>query len=228
MTGEQLMKASQMQSELYKVFARELVTRDAVKAKRSKALFLQTIENSKAFDELGQKKFIQDIKDGRLATRDFAFHAIVAATGANIIKLIDETAQRLVGIRTLSNGKLPTGYVFVPHILQIKVGTVSTSATTANILATDYGNINGEPELELGELTVKVEGNTLVNRMSCVNFNNEGSGGDLALGEYELDNSIVIFGEKVITAELETGSSAGITALSHIFFSMKGTCAMPA
>lgn len=209
--------------EMLSAFAQDLGFANALAPKNAKAVFLETIERSKTLNQQQQEQLVEDIAIGRLALRHYSVYEIVPATGANKIKITDASRLRNVGIRSLNGAKIQDGFYFVPSCIVLKSG-VALAATDAGQLATDFGNINVDPDLEHGELTVTVEGNTLVKELYATVFNTEGS--DINLGTFMLDSSIVIPGNKIIKAELELGAAAVVTALTYIRFEMHGIAAM--
>lgn len=210
--------------------AKTLANQNAIAPKRAKALFLDTLQGSSQVDSLDVQRLVTAIKTGKLALRPYTVSVIERLTGQTKPKVFDTSRQRVIGLRSVHNARLPEGHFYVPYTMNLKVATVTAAVpgapTQAEILNTDFVGIHTDPNLQNGLITIGVDGERLVSDLSCDVFDSRGLT-NVRTGDFELDASILIVGQKEIKGEIDLeGAVAGIGADVYFKFCMYGFAAI--
>lgn len=213
----------QAQKEVIDYAAYANAYQSKVAIEEEKAMFYKTLQTSNALTEPQMAQLDDDLKTGKRKLIHYAVDVIFPLNGQNKIKVFDEALQKVVGIRTLTNAKLPKEVVFVPSSVQLLRG-IAASASDADVLNTNFQGIDGEPVLTKAEITLGIRGNKLFKNMPTGAFDRRGS--QDRVGELKLSESIVFAGDTLFEGEIEVASTANIDLLSYGKISLIGMAAM--
>lgn len=216
--------ALKQQELMFKLAGKNFAEQEKLTIEGEVAKFWQTLQKTNALttDEVVQLQ--SDIEAGIRSLRHYSVDVIFSANGQNKIKIYDEKLVKSVGIRSLTNAKLPKDVVFVPKTIQILTG-VAASGSEADILDTNFVGIGTEPILTKAEITLGFRGNKLFNQMPTSIFDTRGKD-DCRVGEVVLAQSIVFPGDRIFEGEIEVANFASINPNTYIKVTLAGVAAM--
>lgn len=181
-------------------------------------------EFEKFFPEL--PKHIKDqLLDGKLRLADHLVYSIKAVNGAKTIKMFESQDVREVGLRNISNAKLPKNMALLVS------GIYMLQATAAGLTPDDlkvvvFNNIKTVGPIANGEFKLKANKKQLVSDTSNRNFITTQTQ-LYPEGFYKLANPRLIHDDIDIEFEIELGTVTGIPANTVIFVGLSGTATIP-
>jgi len=180
-------------------------------------------EMEKMFAEL-PAHIKEGLKKGELRLADTIIYSIKPVT-SKTIKLFETQDDKEIGLRNISNAKLPKNQVMVVSGIILLAG-VSTSATKDDIMSTNYTGLEGFPALASGETNLKANKKQILPETSNNAFKTAGT--DLVrLGYYKLANPRLIQDDVLIELTVELGTMTGIANNTHIYCGLHGTITTP-
>lgn len=177
---------------------------------------------------------IQDeLQNGKLRLGDQIIYSIKSVNGSKTIKMFETQDQKEVGLRNISNAKLPKNQALLLSGIYILVGpapaTTSGDPTDDEIMATPFAPITSDPNyaaLVSGEFNLKANKVQLVPETSMRLFAN-----DLSLnypvGFYKLHNPRLIHDDVNIEATIELGTTTNIPQDTFVYLGLYGTITTP-
>ncbi|MEW6469657.1 MAG: hypothetical protein AB1458_12070 [Bacteroidota bacterium] len=181
-------------------------------------------EMEKHFVELpGHVK--EQLKKGDLRLADTLVYAIKPLS-SKTIKMFEPQDTRKIGLRSLSEGKLPKNAVLLVSGIIMLAGTAAGASEDEAMSAT-YGKIESFPAIALGEFSLKANKKIIVpegtgNRVFATEANH-----NVPLGYYKLANPRLIQDDVAIELTVELGTTTGIAANSYLFMALHGTITTP-
>ncbi len=176
------------------------------------------------FFRLLPKHIRQQLRKGQLRLADYVIYSIKPAT-QKTIKFFEPQDDKNIGLRNISNAKLPKNHAFMCSGIIMLAGAGADS-TEDVVKSNEYKEIEAENAIANGEFSLKANKVQIVpdtsNRVFCSKqntFNN--------LGYYKLDNPRLIKDEEPIEFTVELGTLTGITAHTHIWTGLVGTITTP-
>lgn len=180
-------------------------------------------EMEKHFNEL--PAYIKaGLKNGELRLADATIYSIKPVS-SRTIKLWEPQDDREVGLRNISNAKLPKNQALLVSGITILAGT-SADATKDKIMATDFKALEGFPAIVNGEFNLKANKKQLVPETSIGMFKTNNFH-YVPIGYYKLSNPRLIVDDILIEATIELGTQDGIPANTYIYCSLHGTITTP-
>lgn len=180
-------------------------------------------EMEKHFGELPQH--IKDgLAKGELRLADTVIYSIKPVS-SKTIKIFETQDDKEIGLRNVSNAKLPKNQVLLVSGIILLAG-VSADATKDKIIATNYDKIESIPALANGEFSLKSNKKQIVPDTS----NNVFKTGNLNLvpmGYYKLANPRLVQDDVLMEMTIELGSLDGIAANTYVFAALHGTITTP-
>jgi hypothetical protein len=161
---------------------------------------------------------------GELRLADNIIYSIKPVT-SKTIKLFETQDDKEIGLRNISNAKLPKNQAFLVSGIVLLAGT-SADATKDKILATGFNGIEGFPAIANGELNLKSNKKQIVPETSNHVFMTENYT-NVPIGYYKLANPRLIHDDVQIEMTVELGSTEGIPANTYIYAAMHGTITTP-
>ena len=181
-------------------------------------------EMEKFFGEL-PKHIKEQLASGKLRLADHLIYSIKPIQGAKTIKLFESQDVKEVGIRNVSNAKLPKNMAMLVSGIYLLQG-VAASLSTDDIKQATFGTLSSVGALANGEFKLKANKKQLVSDTSNRNFCTD----DYHLrpkGYYKLNNPRLIHDDVDIEFEVELGSISGINANSVLYIGLEGTATIP-
>ncbi len=193
------------------------ITTPAAPSKGSRA------EMEKHFAELPEH-IKEGLKKGELRLADTVIYS-VKPVSSKTIKLFETQDDKEIGLRNISNAKLPKNQCLLVSGIILLAG-VSADATKDKIMATKFDYIEEIPAIINGEFSLKSNKKQIVpdtgNRVfSTKNFNL------VQAGYYKLANPRLIQDDVLIELTLELGTMEGIANNTQIWAGLHGTITTP-
>jgi hypothetical protein len=161
---------------------------------------------------------------GELRLADTMVYSI-KPVNSKTIKLWETQDDKEVGLRNISNAKLPKNQALLVS------GIVLLAATAADgskdkVIAADYKGLENFPALLNGEFNLKYNKKQIVPETSNYVFRTQ-SYNYVPLGYYKLANPRLIVDDVLIELTIELGSTDGIPANTYVYAGLHGTITTP-
>lgn len=145
------------------------------------------------------------------------------------VKMFETQDVKAVGLRNISNAKLPKNQALLVSGIILLVGTASTEGAMSDdkIISTAYGKIEDFPAITTGEFTLKANKKIILGDVDNAVFKTANNN-QVPFGYYKLANPRIIQDDVLIEATIELGSLTGInTAVTHLYVGLHGTITTP-
>ncbi|MBL7760945.1 MAG: hypothetical protein JNK08_09660 [Sediminibacterium sp.] len=193
------------------------LTRPPIASRGSRA------EMEKFFNELPQS--IKDgLKKGELRLADATIYSIKPAS-SKTIKMFEPQDDKDVGLRNISNAKLPKNQAMLVSGIYMLAG-VSADATKDKVTAAEYKGLENFHAIANGEFTLTSNRKQIVPATGNAVFKTA-SYHTVPLGYYKLANPRLIQDDIQIEFTIELGSLDGIAAFTHVYVGLHGTITTP-
>ncbi|HVI45238.1 MAG TPA: hypothetical protein VM802_10220 [Chitinophaga sp.] len=180
-------------------------------------------EMEKFFGEL--PTYIKEgLARGELRLADTMIYSI-KPVNSKTIKLWETQDDKEVGLRNISNAKLPKNQALLVSGVTLLAGT-SADGTKDKIIATDYKSIENFPAIVNGEFNLKVNKKQIVPETSNAVFKTANFH-YVPIGYYKLANPRLISDDLLIELTIELGSTEGIPANTYVYCGLHGTITTP-
>jgi hypothetical protein len=181
-------------------------------------------EMEKHFSEL--PKHIQDgLSKGELRLADTIIYSIKPVT-SRTIKMFETQDDKQVGLRSISNAKLPKNQAFLVSGIIMLAG-VSADATIDKVIATQYDFIEEFPAIANGEFGLKSNKKQLIPDGTSNNFFKTANFNQVTTGYYKLANPRLIHDDILIEMTIELGTMDGVLPNTNIWVGLHGTITTP-
>ncbi len=203
---------------LQRVKAMSKITKRHIPSQGSRAEF------EKFFVEL-PKHIKEQLLQGKLRLADHLVYSIKPVKGAKTIKMFESQDVKEVGLRNISNAKLPKNMALLVsgiYMLQGVAGSLDTDA----IKVTTFDTINSIGAFANGEFKLKANKKQLVSDTSNRNFITAGFS-QVPSGFYKLANPRLIHDDIDIEFEIELGTITGVDPNAVIMVGLVGTATIP-
>jgi hypothetical protein len=181
-------------------------------------------EMEKHFNEL--PKHIQDgLAKGELRLADTIIYSIKPVT-SRTIKIFETQDDKQVGLRSISNAKLPKNQAFLVSGIIMLAG-VSADVTVDKVIATKYDFIEDFPAIANGEFGLKSNKKQLVPDGTSNNFFKTSNFNQVTTGYYKLANPRLIQDDILIELTIELGTMDGILPNTNVWVGLHGTITTP-
>jgi len=171
-------------------------------------------EMEKHFAELPQH--IKDgLNKGELRLADTLIYSR-KPVNSKTIKMFETQDVKAVGLRNMSNGKLPKNQALVVSGIFLLAGVVGGEGamTDDRIMSAPYGKLEDFPAISSGEFTLKANKKIIMTDV-CNNVFKTSNNNQLPIGYYKLANPRIIQDDVQVEATIELGSLAGIDTTKH-------------
>jgi hypothetical protein len=180
-------------------------------------------EMEKHFGEL-PAHIKEGLANGSLRLADQTVYSI-KPIGSKTIKLFETQDDKEIGLRNVSNAKLPKNQAFLVSGIYLLAGT-SADATKDKIIATEYKGLENFNAIANGEFSLKCNKKSIVPETSNAVFKTAAYH-QVPIGYYKLANPRLIEDDLLIEMTIELGSIEGIPANTYIFAGLHGTITTP-
>jgi len=181
-------------------------------------------EFEKFFSEL-PKSIKDQLSQGKLRLADHVVYSIKPVRGAKTIKMFESQDVKEVGLRNISNAKLPKNMALLVSGIYLLQGIASSQDSDAIKVAT-FGTIDNIGALANGEFKLKANKKQLVSDTSNRSFITDGFS-QVPKGFYKLANPRLIHDDIDIEFEIELGTLSGLDPNAVIYVGLVGTATIP-
>lgn len=181
-------------------------------------------EMEKHFAEL--PKHIQEgLRKGELRLADTVIYSIKGVT-SKTIKIFETQDDKEIGLRNISNAKLPKNQAFLVSGIILLAG-VAADATKDKIMATQYSHLEDFPSIVNGEFSLKSNKKLLVPDGTSNNVFKTKTFNAVPVGYYKLANPRLIHDDILVEMTIELGTMDGIAPNTNIWAGLHGTITTP-
>lgn len=161
---------------------------------------------------------------GELRLADSIIYSIKPVT-SKTIKLFETQDDKEIGLRNISNSKLPKNQAFLVSGIILLAGTAA-DASKDKVIATSYKGLEDFPAIANGEFNLKSNKKQIVPETSNAVFKTTNYR-NVPLGYYKLSNPRLIHDDVLIEMTIELGTMEGIPQNTYIYAAMHGTITTP-
>jgi hypothetical protein len=180
-------------------------------------------EMEKFFGEL--PAHIKDgLARGELRLADSTIYSIKPVT-SKTIKMFETQDDKEIGLRNVSNAKLPKNQAFLVSGIYLLAG-ISADGTKDKIIATEYKGLENFNAVANGEFSLKSNKKQIVPETSNAVFKTAANH-LVPVGYYKLANPRLIHDDILIEMTIELGTMDGIPANTYIYAGLHGTITTP-
>ncbi|MBN8877050.1 MAG: hypothetical protein J0I32_05845 [Sphingobacteriales bacterium] len=180
-------------------------------------------EMEKFFGEL-PAHIKEGLASGNLRLADMTIYSIKPVT-SKTIKLFETQDDKEIGLRNVSNAKLPKNQAFLVSGIYLLAG-VSADGTKDKIIATEFKGLENFHAIANGEFSLKSNKKQIVPETSNAVFKTAAYH-QVPIGYYKLANPRLIEDDILIEMTVELGSMDGVAANTYIFAGLHGTVTTP-
>lgn len=207
-----------------------------------KAMFIKkvagqthTSRRSRAEMEKFFKQFPAHVKSellrGGVRLADYTIYSTKEIT-SKTIKMFEPQDDKEVGIRNISNAKLPKNMVFLVSGIILLTGASAKSETDGSeikesVKAIDYKSVSTIPAICSGEFSLKANRKQIVPENQSIRRFATDNDLTVPIGYYKLDNPRLIRDEELIEFTVELGTQFGIETGQYLYVGLDGTGTTP-
>lgn len=181
-------------------------------------------EFEKFFVEL-PKHIKEQLLQGKLRLADHLIYTIKAVNGAKTIKMFESQDVKEVGLRNISNAKLPKNMALLVSGIYMLQGEAASQGVD-DLKVVKFETIENVGALANGEFKLKANKKQLVSDTSNRNFVTT-QFDMVPKGFYKLANPRLIHDDIDIEFEIELGTINGINPNTVIYIGLAGTATIP-
>lgn len=161
---------------------------------------------------------------GELRLADNIVYSIKPVT-SKTIKLFETQDDKEIGLRNISNAKLPKNQALLVSGIIILAGTAADN-TKDKIIATEFKGLENFPAIANGELNLKCNKRQILPETSMNIFKTAGLH-HVPLGYYKLANPRLVHDDMLLEMTVEMGTNEGIPDKTYIYAALHGTITTP-
>lgn len=215
----ELEKATRHMGPRQRIKAISRLSRQVKASRRSRG------EMEKFFKQL-PKHVKQELVRGTLRLADWTIYSTKQIT-SKTIKMFEPQDDKEVGVRNISNAKLPKNSVFlVSGIIMLTGATADINDPEAN-KGINFRSISTIPSIANGEFSLKANKKQIVPENQSNRRFVTDNDTTVQWGYYKLDNPRLIKDEEVIEFVIELGTQYNIPAGQFIYVALDGTATTP-
>lgn len=165
-----------------------------------------------------------ELSKGTLRLADVLMYSMKPIS-SKTIKLFETQDDKEVGVRNVSNAKLPKNMALLVSGIILLAGTADDDKKES-MMATAFSGIEKFPAVANGEFSLKANKKTIVPETSNAWFKTQGFN-IVPVGYYKLSNPRLIHDDVQIEMTLDLGTVQGVAANSYVFVGLHGTATLP-
>lgn len=182
-------------------------------------------EMEKFFKQL-PKHVKQELVRGSLRLADWTIYS-TKIISSKTIKMFEPQDDKEVGIRNISNAKLPKNTVFMVSGIILLTGTQADLLDPESKKAINFRSISTIPAIANGEFSLKANKKQIVPENQSNRRFVTDNDTTVQWGYYKLDNPRLIKDEEVIEFVIELGTQLGIPEGQYLYCALDGTATTP-
>jgi hypothetical protein len=168
----------------------------------------------------------QELIKGTLRLADWTIYSIKRIT-SKTIKMFESQDDKEVGVRNISNAKLPKNSVFMVSGLILLTGVTTNLADPEANKAINFRTLSGVPAIANGEFSLKANKKQIIPENQSNRRFITDNDTTVQMGYYKLDNPRLIKDEEVIEFVVELGTTFSIPPEQFLFAALDGTATTP-
>jgi hypothetical protein len=180
------------------------------------------------------EKFFKEVPDsvkaslikGDLRLADYTLYSI-KPVNSKTIKLFETQDDKEVGLRNISNAKLPKNFVFLVSGIYLLAGVSTDVNDKDKTKATDFRSVNSFPALANAEFSLKANKKQIIPEGNIVRKFITDNDHSRQLGYFKLDNPRLIKDDELIEFIVELGTMTGLDPNTVIYVGLDGTGTTP-
>jgi hypothetical protein len=161
---------------------------------------------------------------GELRLADSVIYSIKPVS-SKTIKLFETQDDKEVGLRNISNAKLPKNQAFLVSGIVLLVGKADGTGKD-KVIGTKFGRIENYPAIANGEFSLKCNKKQIVPETPNLLFKTD-QYHRTPIGYYKLANPRLIQDDMLIEMVIELGSMEGLEENTYIYAGLHGTITTP-
>ena len=205
-------------------------TADKVKFIRKISSKPNTSQGSRAEFE----KFFKEVPDavkasllkGDLRLADYTLYSI-KPVNSKTIKLFETQDDKEVGLRNISNAKLPKNFVFLVSGIYLLAGVSADVNDKEKTKATDFKSVREFPAIANAEFALRANKKQIIPEGNIIRKFITDNDQTRQLGYFKLDNPRLIKDDELIEFVVELGTMTGIDPNTVIYVGLDGTGTTP-
>jgi hypothetical protein len=161
---------------------------------------------------------------GELRLADTIIYSI-KAVNSKTIKLFETQDVKEVGLRNISNAKLPKNQALLVSGI-ILLASIPADGTTDKIIGSKFIQLEDFPSIANGEFSLKANKKVIMPETSIAAFKTQNMH-SLPLGYFKLANPRLIHDDILIEATVDLGSMEGLDPKTQLYVGLHGTITTP-
>jgi len=215
----ELEKATRHMSPMQRVKAISRLSRQVKASRRSRG------EMEKFFKQL-PKHVKQELVKGTLRLADWTIYS-VKQIKSKTIKMFEPQDDKEVGVRNISNAKLPKNTVFLVSGIILLTGVSTNPADPEANKGINFRSLSTVPSIANGEFSLKANKKQIVPENQSNRRFVTDNDHTVQWGYYKLDNPRLIKDEEVIEFVVELGTQFNIPPEQFLYAALDGTATTP-
>jgi hypothetical protein len=191
---------------------------------------VQTSRRSRAEMEKHFKQLPPHVKNellkGGVRLADYTIYSI-KQINSKTIKMFEPQDDKEVGIRNISNAKLPKNMVFMVSGIYLLTGVNPDPTNIEGHKAIRFNSVNSVNAICNGEFSLKANRKQLIPENQAIRRFATDNDMTVPLGYYKLDNPRLIRDEELIEFTIELGTQFQIPANQWMYVGLDGTGTTP-
>ena len=163
---------------------------------------------------------------GGVRLTDYTIYSTKLIT-SKTIKMFEPQDDKEVGVRNISNAKLPKNMVFLVSGVYLLTGASKDLKDAEANKAINYKSINTIPSIANSEFSLKANRKQIIPENQSVRRFITDNDNTVPMGYYKLDNPRLIRDEELIEFTLELGTLFDIPKEQYIYIGLDGTGTTP-
>jgi len=182
-------------------------------------------EMEKFFKQVPQHVKRELLKGGVRLT-DYTIYSTKLIT-SKTVKMFEPQDDKEVGVRNISNAKLPKNMVFLVSGIYLLTGASKDLNDAEANKAINFKSVNSVPAIANGEFSLKANRKQIIPENQSIRRFITDNDMTVPLGYYKLDNPRLIRDEELIEFTLELGTLFDIPKEQFIYVGLDGTGTTP-
>lgn len=215
----ELEKATRHMNPMQRIKAISRLSRQVKTSRRSRG------EMEKFFKQL-PKHVKQELVKGSLRLADWTIYS-VKQIRSKTVKMFEPQDDKEVGVRNISNAKLPKNTVFLVSGIILLTGVSTDINDPEANKAINFRTLSTVPAIANGEFSLKANKKQIVPENQSNRRFITDNDHTVQWGYYKLDNPRLIKDEEVLEFTVELGTQFGIPAEQFLYVGLDGTATTP-
>ena len=180
------------------------------------------------------EKFFKEVPDGVRASllkgdlrlADYTLYSI-KPVNSKTIKLFETQDDKEVGLRNISNAKLPKNFVFLVSGIYLLAGVSTDVNDKEKVKATDFKSASTFPAIANAEFSLRANKKQIIPEGNIIRKFITDNDHSRQLGYFKLDNPRLIKDDELIEFVVELGTMTGLDPNTVIYVGLDGTGTTP-